>query len=352
LDLKILSVNKILYFGLSPLRNVAGDRRRFVYYAKNRNFRIADPGDSNLDCIVATESTDLSLIRRRYPHTPIIYDLIDAYQISDNILEDALRSIGKFATGQIRPTILPFSKVVARNCRLADAVICSSPEQQKLLIKYNQNVHVILDSHDEFQFMKFKRKSLDHNSLFWEGQPYTLSAIFQYSQAFQRLRATQDVVLDLVTDEYFYKYLGKFARTRTLHDNRISLQNLGCRFRLIEWSLGNVVKTAENTKIGLVPVNVQSSFQSLKPENRMLIMWRLGLPCLASATPSHLRVASVANLQNTFEDSEALFSKVTDMLMSPEMQEENVNRGQKYLSEYHNLDVFLSSWDKVIESVV
>lgn len=341
-----------MYFGLSPLGNVAGDRRRFVYYAKKRNIRIADSGENQLDCIVATENTDLSLIRRRYPHTPIIYDLVDAYQLPDNVLEDSLRSIGKFTTGQIKPTILPFSKVVARNCRLADAVICSSPEQQTSLIKYNKEVHVILDSHDEFQFMKFKRKSLDNKSVFWEGLPYTLPAIFQYGRAFQKLRDTQDVILDLVTDEYFYKYLGRFARTRTLHEHHISLQKLGCKYRFIQWSLENVVKTAENAKIGLVPVNVTSSFQSLKPENRMLIMWRLGLPCLASATASHLRVTSMAKLQNTFEDSETLFSKVTEILLSTELQEENVKRGQMYLSEYHNLDIFLSSWDKVIESVV
>ena len=334
------------------MRSVAGDRRRFVYYAKHRNFKIANPGDDNLDCIVATENTDLSVIRRRYPHTPIIYDLVDAYLVSDSALDDTLRSIAKFSTGQIKPTLLPFTKVVARNCRIADAVICSSPEQQKLVLDYNTNVNVILDSHDEFQFTKFSKKVLHQPSLFWEGSPYTLPAIGQYSEAFQRLGNVQEFVLNLVTDEYYFKYLGKFGKTNTSDSNHTTLQNLGCKYRFVEWSLENVTKTAENAKIGLVPVNVKSAFQSLKPENRMLIMWRLGLPCLVSATPSHLRVARETKLENTFQDSEDLYFQLSNMLQSPEMQEENVKRGQVYLAEYHNLDIFLSSWDKVIASVV
>jgi len=341
-----------LYFGLSPLRNVAGDRRRFVYYAKHRSFKIVDPEDSKLDCIVATENTDISVIRTRYPHTPIIYDLVDAYLVSDTILDDILRGVAKFSTGQIKSTILPFTKVVARNCRLADAVICSSLEQRKLVLEYNKNVHVILDSHDEFQFMKFRRGNLHHSSLFWEGSPYTLPAIGQYSEAFRKLANIHDFELNLVTDEFYFKYLGKFVRRKTLESNRATLQNLGCKYRFVEWSLENVIKTAENAKVGLVPVNVKSAFQSLKPENRMLIMWRLGLPCLASATPSHLRVATEAKLENTFQDSEALYIQLSNMLKSTEMQEENVNRGQKYLAEHHNLDIFLSSWDKAIASVV
>ena len=347
-----MPVNRVLYFGLSPLRSVAGDRRRFVYYAKHRSFKIADPEDSNLDCIVTTENTDLSVIRRRYPHTPIIYDLIDAYLVSDTALDDALRSIAKFSTGQIKPTILPFTKIVARNCRLADAVICSSLEQRKLVLKYNKNVHVILDSHHEFQFMKFRRKSLHHTSIFWEGTPYTLPAIGQYSAAFRKLADIHNFELNLVTDEFYFKYLGKFVQRNTLKSNRAVLQSLGCKYKFAEWSLENVIKTAENAKVGLVPVNVKSAFQSLKPENRMLIMWRLGLPCLASATPSHLRVSIEARLENTFEDSEALYLQLSNMLKSTEMQEENVNRGQKYLAENHNLDIFLSSWDKAIASVV
>ena len=88
---------------------MAGDRRRFVYYAKHRSFKIVDPEDSNLDCIVATENTDISVIRTRYPHTPIIYDLVDAYLVSDTILDDILRGVAKFSTGQIKSTILPIT---------------------------------------------------------------------------------------------------------------------------------------------------------------------------------------------------------------------------------------------------
>lgn len=341
-----------MYLGLSPLLNAAGDRRRFIYYAKYRKFLMAKPGEKNIDCIIATEGVDLSAMRRNYPGTPIIYDLIDAYLTADNHINDYARGMAKVLTGRIELTALPFTKVVARNCRIANAVICSSPEQEKIVRLYNRNVHVILDSHDEFPLLEFRRKKISNSSVLWEGSPYTLSAIGEYGAAFRKLGIERDPILNFVTDEFFFKYLGKFKRTKTIDTNKKLLRNLGCKYSFIPWSLQNVSKTAENSLLGIVPVRVESSFQRLKPENRMLIMWRLGLPCIVSATPSHLRIAAVTNLQNTFTDSESCYTQLLQILDNEEKQEENVKRGQDYLTEYHNFDIFLASWDNVFASVL
>jgi hypothetical protein len=130
------------------------------------------------------------------------------------------------------------------------------------------------------------------------------------------------------------------------------LQDLGCDFSFVKWSLDNVIRFAMDSLVGLVPINVESPFQRLKPENRMLIMWRLGLPCLVSLTPSHSRVSLETQLQNTFTDSNSLYSKLIHLLDDFDAQQDNIERGQAYLAKHHNLEVFLSSWDKVLASVV
>ncbi len=347
-----MRVKNVLYLGLSPAWSVAGDRRRFIYYAKHRKINFAKPDDKMLDCIVVTENTDLRKVRSIYPDTPIVYDLVDAYLVADNYLNDQVRSLAKISTGRIGPTFLPYTKVVARNSRIANAVICSSLEQEKLVRAFNANVHVILDSHDEFQLMDFRNKKSSSSSIFWEGSPYTLPAFGPYTEAFHKLKLERDATINFVTDEYYSKYLGRFIRTKTTRTNRKMLRRLACEYKLLPWSLKNVSKAAENSSVGIIPVNVKSSFQKLKPENRLLIMWRLGLPGLVSATPSHLRVSSTAKLQNTFTDSESLHTLLSHLLDSEEKREENVRAGQLYLSEYHNLDLFLTSWDTALESVI
>lgn len=345
-------MKRTLYLGLTPSGTSAGDRRRFLYYSKQRKMDLAKASDKNVACVVAAENWDLSMIRPKYPGTPIVYDLIDAYLIRDNFVDDYLRSIAKTSTGQIKPTLLPYSKVVARNCKIADAVVCSSVEQKELILRFNSNVHVILDSHDEFPLMDFRKNRTGPSNIFWEGLPFTLPSIGRYLEAFQRLGSERKAKINFLTDEHYFKYLGRFGRTNTKQQNSSMLQELGCDFSLVKWSLDNVIRFAMESLVGLVPINVESPFQRLKPENRMLIMWRLGLPCLVSSTPSHSRVSLETQLQNTFSDSDSLYAKLVHLIDDFDAQQDNVKRGQAYLADYHNLGVFLSSWDKVLASVV
>jgi hypothetical protein len=44
--------------------------------------------------------------------------------------------------------------------------------------------------------------------------------------------------------------------------------------------------------------DIRDKFAALKPENKLLSMWHLGLPVLFSDTPSYSRLASEANQEN------------------------------------------------------
>lgn len=345
-------MKRFLYLGFTPLGKSAGDRRRFLHYAKQRKLNLVNANEKNVDCVVATENWDLSMIRPKYPDTPIVYDLMDAYLVRDTFVDDYVRSIAKTTTGQIRPTLLPYSKVVARNCRIADVVVCSSVEQKETILRFNSNVHVILDSHDEFPLIEFRRNRARQANIFWEGSPFTLPSIGRYHEAFQRLGNVRKATISFLTDEYYFRYLGRFGRTDTRQHYSTLLQELGCDFRVVKWSLENVIRFAINSTVGLVPVNINSPFQILKPENRMLILWRLGLPCLVTSTPSHSRVSLETQLQNTFTDNDSLYSKLINLIDDLDAQQDNVERGQAYLAENHNLEVFLSSWDKLLTKLV
>jgi hypothetical protein len=81
-------------------------------------------------------------------------------------------------------------------------------------------------------------------------------------------------------------------------------------------------------------------------------MWRLGLPCLCSASPAYIRVSDVAGVSSTCEDEKVWNIRFSKLFNDPVFAFEEIVRGQSYLYEYHNRSVLLDKWDRVVESVM
>jgi hypothetical protein len=92
--------------------------------------------------------------------------------------------------------------------------------------------------------------------------------------------------------------------------------------------------------------------QKLKPENRLLLMWRLGVPCLTSPSPAYQRVADAAGVDILCESSEIWLSKLEELIHNPNHALQEVLRGQNYLSKMHTRQILLNKWDQVFESVL
>ena len=92
--------------------------------------------------------------------------------------------------------------------------------------------------------------------------------------------------------------------------------------------------------------------QRLKPENRLLIMWRLGIPCLTSPSPSYMRVARKAGVSAICLTHDDWLERFQTLLNDRVFAREEVLRGQAYLHEYHHQEGLLVKWDQAIESVI
>jgi glycosyltransferase involved in cell wall biosynthesis len=92
--------------------------------------------------------------------------------------------------------------------------------------------------------------------------------------------------------------------------------------------------------------------QALKPENRLLIMWRLGLPCLTSASPAYIRVANDAGVNVVCENLNDWASNLNQILNDPKYALSESIKGQNYLREHHNRKILLRKWDNAIQSVL
>ena len=346
---------KIGYFALSSDLKAPGDRRRLAYWARNRGHELLLGESKQVDVIVVTENTDFNSSHFKKNDTPVVFDLIDAYLSPKSLPDDLGRGIAKKIAGQLSGSIQPFSHHIRDFCQRSNAVICSSTEQQIIVKNYNTNTHVILDSHHEFPFLKPKLEYQVNSrviKVLWEGQPATLPAVKQVAPILSKLADIFDTEFTFVTDPTYFMYLNRFIKKNTydlLPRNYSILRN---KMKIIPWSGEHLSNFAQKSSLAIIPVNTSIPIQRLKPENRLLIMWRLGLPCLTSASPAFIRTANTAGVRAVCQTQVEWLQGFKDLISNPDFAFEEVVRGQNYLYENHSEEQILAKWDRALESVV
>lgn len=346
---------KIGYFSCSEDLSHPGDRRRLVFWARHRNHEIVINPQEPVDVIVVSERANLTRVLQERYGAPLVFDLVDAYLVRDSIFRDYARGVGKVLTRQVSGTPKAFTSIIQDFCRRSSAVICSSPEQELTIEPFATNTHIILDSHDEFPLLPFRTKdwkAAEPLEILWEGMPYTLGGINQVSEALEFAARGERLLLNIVTDPIYYRFYGKFFKQST---QDLIVKKLGSKSKqatLIPWEPNSLIRAANSAGAAIIPITSSNPFQWMKPENRLLIMWRLGLPCLTSPTPSYLRVSVAAKMDTTCSTPHEWTQKLSMFLSDPSSSELIVRNGQNYLNEFHNTEVLLQKWDSAIESVL
>ena len=346
---------KVGYWPLSSTLDAAGDRRRLVFWAKARGHSIILDLTQRLDVIVASENSDFNSPYLSQNRAPIIFDLVDGYLSPTNFRDDIMRGLAKHISGQISGDIKPFSHHVRDFCLNSSAVICSSVEQQEIIEKYSSNTHAILDSHDEIPLLspeRLKSEPLGTFRILWEGQPATMPSLKVISPSLTHLSNMNELKLEVVTDRHYYVFLNKYLKRNTRTYFKRELKELIDIVNVTQWSQENLVDRAKESSIGVLPLDLSTPMQRLKPENRLLLMWRLGLPCLTSPSPSYTRVSIASGVDLVCENQDQWSAKIEKLMKDPKYSIQEVKRGQQYLSKMHTREILLDKWDCAIESVL
>jgi len=308
-----------------------------------------------LDILVLSERADLGRFSKIDSAVPIIFDLIDGYLAQSHEPEDLLRGVAKVVSGQISGWPKRYTSFIEKTCLKSAAVVCSSPEQELLIQKMHTNIHVILDCHDEIPLSNFKpvKISLNHEKrIMWEGLPATLSGLSELKVALQDLNEILNIQMDLVTDLTSKAILGKYLTVNSHRKVKKLLGGFEKSVNIFDWSISNLTSIATESSLSVLPINLHSKLQNLKPENRLLIMWKLGLPCLTSDTPAYARVSKDAGLDFICRNTIDWQLKIKKVLTNNDYAENMVIVGQKYLKNHHNSEQILQKWDNVMASVI
>ena len=291
-----LSDARIGYAGYSPDFSGPGDRRRFCAYAAHRGLRF-EPAriDQDYDLVLATHNGDLAgwtaRKRREGDKFKFIFELVDGYFAQRALPRRLLKGTARFFLGTDSRLSPDFLKTLIRASSAADAVICSTPDQREVISRYNPNVFVSFDHFgDELDAPKVDYERGDKLRIVWEGQSTTVPNLQVIREPLNDLR--DRIELHVVTDPLIYRYFGRFSP----YPSRDALRGIECAKVFHHWDKATFARHIVACDLAVIPIERSNALAWAKPENKLVLLWQLGMPVLTSATPAYGRAMAAAGL--------------------------------------------------------
>lgn len=341
---------RIGYTPYRPNLDSPADRRRFAWYATHRGltFEHAQPG-AKLDLVVVTATADLPLWRREPRASKIVFELIDSYLAIPRFDMQALgRGIAKHIAGETSRLAPSYRTALVRMCRRADAVVCTTREQQAHIQGLCPNVHVVLDHHDEVTTQVKEDYSLrTPPTIVWEGLPYTIGALRDLAPVINALHTRQRICLRVLTDPVYYRYARRFRRTEIVPMLRSTFNAV----EFVAWDRSTLASEVTSSDIAVIPARLTDPLSAGKPENKLLLFWRMGMPTVTAATPAYRRAMREAGLDLTSETHPEWISRLEELLASEPARQTAGKLGLHFATSAQSTDLLIRRWDDVFRSI-
>lgn len=344
-------MTRVGYVPYSADLTAPADRRRLPFWAQHRgaDVEVFREGE-RYDVVYLAGTADVT---RWATHpadgTTIVYELIDSYLALPRWSpKSLLRGAAKFAARETSRPVLDYHRAIEAMCRRADAVVCSTPEQRADLLRLCPEVHVILDAHlDLATNLKTSYEAGDTVNLVWEGQPHTVDDFLVIAPVLQRLAARRPLALHLVTDLEYAKYARRFSRQRT---STLARRILPSTY-LYEWNVHLLADIVTACDLALIPLDLDDPFARGKPENKLLLLWRLGMPVVTSASPAYVRAMTAAGVDLTCRTTAQWEEVLERAIDDAELRRDAGHRGRAYVEANHDLDAILARWDALFARI-
>ena len=344
------STIRIGYVPYSDSFTRPGDRRRFIAYARARHleFEVADPNE-RYDLVVLSETADIS-VWPDYQHGKIVYDLIDSYlSVPRSNPAQLLRGSAWFMLGKHRKFRPDYLSSLRQMCQRADAVVCSTVEQSQIIGQYCHNVHVVLDVHEMvIRDVKTDYSIADPIRVVWEGLPSNLPQLTQIAPVLKELGERHRLELHVVTDPARERLKGLLGEV----DTRQYLAHHFSQSVFHEWDERTCSRLVSSCDIALIPIDLADPFVRGKPENKLLLLWRMGMPVIAAGTPAYRRaMTKVGTPQLACVSADEWRAAFEYLISSETVRREAATRGQVHAQTYHGPEMVLARWDQVFSSL-
>lgn len=338
------------------------DLRNFLYYAGKRgvDFEVVEPGET-YDVILLTPQADLTVWSRHdKSKTKIIYMIVDSYlAVPQFDVKGALRGLAKYATGQHRHLKLNYSSAVKDMCRRADAVVCTTLEQKRDILEYCDNVHIILDCH----FKAVREVKTDYSigsrvNLVWEGLPDNMSGLAQLNDVLAQLRKKIPILLHIITDLEHKKYMNKIWTKSTVQEARHLFGDVQHLFNtdspvcLYQWNIEMFSRIVTNCDLAVIPLDPRNPMAMGKPENKLVLFWRMAMPTVVTASPSYVRAMETCGSDLYCRNNADWHEKLERLIADFAARKTAAMLGKQCADRVYGEEVYLEQWDRLFQSVL
>lgn len=340
---------RIGYVPISSSLQSPGDRRRFVHYARARglSFEQAVPG-RDYDVVVLTQAADVTSWAR-VPKGKLVFDLIDSYlAVPKTSVRGVLRGAAKFVSRQHRHLELSHWRALEAMCRRADAVVCATEEQRADIRPFCSNVHLVLDVHSAAaRTVKSDYSAHRPFRLVWEGLPFTLDSLFTLEPVLRELNRRQPIELHVVTNPTAPRWLGRFG----VRDVPRTVREVFPSAVFHEWRDADFAEKVTACDAAIIPLNLGDPFTRGKPENKLLLFWRVGMPVIASASPAYVRATSAAGEKLTCTSDAEWTSTLARVIGDEDLRRRAGQGGRAFAEREYSEERLLARWDEVFRSL-
>jgi hypothetical protein len=336
-----------------------GDRRRLAFWANRRGVQLNLNEPFNSDLIVLSNAANFSKYLKE-SKVPIVLDLVDSYlsekpSCSKDIIRNTIRTIN--GTSSLK--WIKYTKHLKYACKNADAIVVASAEQLQALSPYNKNVYVISDSHSEVEASKKSNKSLAEDSskpeplnIMWEGFGSNLRNFRFVSHELDDLIEDGVIRLRFVTEINFHRWGGYIWKVSTKKSIKKLFPKTFKSIEIVPWTITNLKSISSKSDLAIIPIDEKDAFARMKPENKLLSMWRLGLPAIFSDTPSYRRTAEAAKCESALVQTHEWRIKLLQIAENKDKLKELRTFGINYVKDTHSDSVLSAKWDIAINETL
>jgi len=292
---------------------------------------------------------------------PVILDIVDGYLGENpNLFRDFARNVIRSINGTSSLRWITYTRHLREACRLSDAVIVGSEEQRKSVIQWNNKVFVITDDHSELDrlFPDYLKKSENiqvnqsKRFIFWEGFGYTLKHFKFMSGTLDLFMRESNYGMYLVTPAVFPRWGGYLGKVHTSRLVKRMFPHSWSDIIIVPWSSSNIIEYANKSEFGIIPIDPKDNFGRLKPENKLLSMWRLGLPVLFSPIPSYIRISKTAKIENLLKSDLEWDSALRKISKQKHLRDEMRSSSLIYIAKEQTQNSKILLWDNLFEEIL
>ncbi len=340
----------------SPNFEHPADRRRPVYFFNKSgvDYEIAQY-EKYYQCIYVTISADLTLWSTykaqwdvSVPKPRVIFDFCDDLLVAP-FVQDHLRAGYYYLAGKNKKFRSSYKRVILEMISSSDVVVCGSVEQKSKLDRIHPNVVVVRDyfgADIHNRKVAYNLRSDNELHIFWEGLSHGNIEIFRYLRAIADSINGYKMHLHIATDPVYCSFGGRLFCRSTFDVLSKIFKGSSAKFHLYDWSGVTFSAIAASCDFAVIPIPHNSTMMR-KPENKMLLLWELGLPVIASDTESYSRVMAFAGLNYVAATSFQWREMILHLAKSKENRLAYMRSAEAYLARFCGEEVIASSWREV-----